>query len=115
MKKRISELLAKTRNPYEIARATGARLSEIRAIMKAEPSELPGWGRPSLQPHIISRCLAERGYWPAEDADILINHKRLHDQGRVTMCQGRDGRWIIQYAIPMKSPVRRNAYFYGEY
>ena len=32
------------------------------------------------------------------------------------MCQGRDGDWIIQYAIPNTVPVKRDAYFFsGDY
>lgn len=113
MKQRLEDLLARTRNPYEIARLGDLKLSEVRAAMKKNPTELSGWGRPSLQPHIISRRKAFSPSWPGEDAVVIIEHKRLHDQGRVTMCQGRDGEWIIQYAIPMKRPIRRSAYFYG--
>lgn len=113
MKQTLEELLAKTRNPYEIVRLGDYKLSEVRAAMKAKPSELPGWGKPSLQPHIISRRRSFAPSWPNEDTAVILEHKRLHDQGRVTMCQGRDGDWIIQYAIPMKQPLRRSAYFYG--
>jgi hypothetical protein len=29
------------------------------------------------------------------------------------MCQGRDGEWVIQYAVIMQRPIRRNVYFHG--
>lgn len=113
MKKKINELLARTRNPFEIQRLTGAKLSDIRALMKEDPSDLPGWGKTSLQRHIISRRKAFAPEWPVEDAEVIIEHKRMHDQGRVIMCQGRDGEYIIQYAIPTKRPLRTTPYFYG--
>lgn len=113
MKKKICDMLAKSRNPHEIARVTGTKVSEVRKVMKENPSELSGWGRPVMQPHIISRRRVLDGPWPAEDSSLIIDSKRLHDQGRVTMCQGRDGPWVIQYAVPMSPPVRRPAYFYG--
>jgi hypothetical protein len=34
-----------------------------------------------------------------------------HDMGLVTMCQGRMGHLIIQYAIPNQNPTRRLPYF----
>lgn len=113
MKNKINELLARTRNPFEIQQLTGAKLSEIRAVMKEAPSALPGWGKPSLQRYIISRRKAYAPEWPVEDAKVIIEHKRMHDQGRVILCQGRDGEYIIQYAIPTKRPLRTTPYFYG--
>lgn len=113
MTKKIAELLARTRNPFEIHRVTGEKLSDIRAMIREDQSDLPGWGRPSLQRHIISRRRAFAPEWPVEDADVIIEHKRMHDQGRVIMCQGRDGEFILQYAIPTRRPLRTQPYFYG--
>lgn len=115
---KIKQLMERTRNPFEIQRyfdaSSKVKLSDIRAVMKANPSDLPGWGRPSLQRHIISRRKAYAQSWPDADLQTIIDHKRLHDQGRVIMCQGRDGEYIIQYAIPVRGrPLRCAAYFYG--
>lgn len=79
----------------------------------ADVPYLSGWGRVTLQPYIISRRHLGHHHWPADDLTVLQDHRRLHDQGKVTMCQGRDGNWIIQYAIPHRKPVRRAPYFYG--
>lgn len=107
-------LLEYTRNPHEIRRASKAKLSDIRKMMREHPSDLPGWGNPALHPHIISRRRASASSWPVEDATVIIEHKLMHDQGRVIMCQGRDGDYIIQYAIPVKGrPLRGASYFYG--
>lgn len=111
--KKIEDLLGKTRNPFEIQRLTGKKLSDIRAAIKTDGSDLPGWGRPTMQHHIISRRRAAASSWPDDDLQVIIDHKRMHDQGRVIMCQGRDGEYILQYAVPTKRPLRCQPYFYG--
>lgn len=113
MKKDLNHLLTRTRNPFEISRVLGCKISDVRQKMREAPSDLAGWGRPNLQPHIISRRRVSASSWPAEDLPTILEHRRLHDQGRVTMCQGRDGEWVIQYAVIMQRPIRRNVYFHG--
>lgn len=108
----MKDLLATTRNPYQVARETGKNLSEARKMIREEEGELPGWGRPELYPWIVSRKKASDD-WPRMDHEVLKEARRQHDQGRVTMCQGRDGNWIIQYAIPTRRSVRRVPYFNG--
>lgn len=110
---RILQLLEETRHPYRIQEEVQVTLSQVRKVMKDNPVELPGWGRLSLQPYIISRRGIWAGDWPSEDRGRILEHRRLHDQGRTTMCQGRDGQFILQYSIPTQRPVRRNPYFYG--
>lgn len=110
--KTIKYLLGETRNPFEIHREYGFKLSDIRSIMREGLEALSGWGRPELQPWIISRKTVWAN-WPAADTACLQEHRRLHDQGRVTMCQGRDGDYTIQYAIPCQKPRPRAPYFYG--
>lgn len=106
----------KTRNPFHIAEALDIKLREARAKLREEAEYVPGWGRVELQPHIISRRHVTWPKWPAEDFQRLHEHRKLHDEGKVTMCQGRDGDWIIQYALPNNPPVRREAYFFaGDY
>lgn len=108
----ILSLLSETRNPHHIqAKVAGATLADVRRLMRLNPSELEGWGKPNLQPFIISR--RRTAHWPHEDQPVIMQHRRLHDQGRVTMCQGRDAEWIIQYAIPVQKPNPRSPYFYG--
>lgn len=108
-------LMLTTRNPHEIALKVGIPASEVRQIMVDNPSDLQGWGKPHLQQHIISRRKGWGGSteWPAIDSQILLDHRRLHDQGRATMCQGRDAEWIIQYAVLHTKPIFRHPYFYG--
>lgn len=113
MNPKVLKALETSRNPHEIHHSTGVSLSEIRNHMRLNPSELAGWGRPEMQRHIISRRRASAFHWPTHHSELLIDHKRLHDQGRVNMCQGRDGDWIIQYAVSNHRVIQRPAYFYG--
>lgn len=108
----LDKILSRSRNPYEIARLANCSVQEARDAVSACTEPLPGWGRLSLQPHIISRKKA-MSEWPAEDWSVIVDNRRRHDRGAVTMCQGRDGDWIIQYAIPTRTRIRRSAYFYG--
>ena len=110
----MKKYFEKTRNPHEIARLAGTKVSVARQKMRAEVlPALYGWGRVSLQPYLLSRRRAYAEAWPDMDAHVILEAKRLHDQGRVNMCQGRDGEYILQYAIPNPRPVRRQPYFYG--
>jgi len=113
-KNRILAELQLGRNPYTIARRLNVKPSDVRRVMReTDLPALPTWGRASIQQYIVSRRHCSRAYWPAEDQQLLLEMRRQHDQGRVTMCQGRDGEWVIQYAIQMRRPLRRNPYFFG--
>lgn len=113
--KKVLELLTQTRNPYEVARKMDSmRPQDVRLFMLNHPQEeLHGWGRVNLQPYILSRRRSFAPSWPTEDLPVILEHRRMHDQGKVTMCQGRSGEWIIQYAIPLRRPIKREPYFYG--
>lgn len=106
----ILDKLALGRNPHTISRALEVPVSYVRVIMNEGLEDLPGWGRLSLQRNLLSRRLIGRS-WPKDDTLLLAEHRRLHDMGRVSMCQGRDGDWILQYAVPLKNVVKRAVYF----
>jgi hypothetical protein len=111
---KIIEMLRETRNPFDIQESTGAALSDIRRIMREGLPHLPGWGRLELQPYLVSRRSVSMAHgWPTRHLVRLQEMRRAHDQGRVTMCQGRSGTWILQYAIPTQKSCFRQAYFYG--
>ena len=102
-----------TKNPFHLAEQLDLKLREARSLLREKPEYVPGWGRVELHPHIISRRHVQWAKWPSEDLQRIHEHKKLHDEGKVTMCQGRDGDWLIQYAIPNNPPVRRSSYFFG--
>lgn len=109
----MNELLQATRNPLDIAETLCIPLAKAKKLVADCTYDLNGWGRLTMQKHIISRrhVIAE---WPDSHNFRLAHYRKLHDQGRVNMCQGRDGMFIIQYAIPNPHPVKRETYFYSE-
>ena len=109
----IRGLLEESRNPHRIARVAGVKPSEVRKVMRTLEETLPGWGRLSIQPYIISRRHADHPYWPKEDAETIHKYRKLHDEGRVNICQGRDGTYVILYALPNRVPVKRFPYFFS--
>jgi hypothetical protein len=101
-------MMQDTRNPHILAMFLGIPVATARTMIIEENSYLEGWGKPSMHQHIISRRELDEK-WPRADKARLEYHRKLHDQGLMTMCQGRDGNFILQYAVP--SQVKRNAYF----
>ncbi len=101
----------------KIARAYGYPARLIRELICIEPSTASfaetnsGRGRPEMEKYFVSRTLAGSA-WPESDRE-LIEQKRLdYDNGLIEMCQGRDGNWIILYAIPRTQPdFDRRLYF----
>lgn len=109
----MKDILQSTRNPLDIAEALNIPLAKARGMVSDCDYEVEGWGKPYLQRHIISRRHVHQG-WPEAHSPRLAHYRKLHDQGRVNMCQGRDGMFIIQYAVPNNPPVKREIYFYTE-
>lgn len=105
-----------TKNPFHLAELMDIKIREARELLRRNPEYEMGYGRVELHPYIISRRHVQAPKWPIEDFQRLHEYRRLHDEGKVTMCQGRDGDWIIQYAFPNNPPVKREAYFFtGDY
>lgn len=112
----MNKLPENIRNPYTIADILDLKVREARALLRQNTDYVDSWGKPALHPHIISRRHIYAPKWPHEDLQRIYEHKKLHDEGKVTMCQGRDGEWLIQYAIPNNPPVKRETYFFcGDY
>jgi len=75
---------------------------------KSPPKEL---GRPELRKYILSVRHSDNPQWPVADKDKLASARLKHDAGTHEMCQGRDGKWIIQYLILRTNPAPPNKYF----
>lgn len=43
----------------------------------------------------------------------LDEARRAYDDGKVDMCQGREGNLILQYAIPRRFPAPHRNHFFG--
>ena len=109
----MKDILQATRNPLDIAETLDIPTGKARVMVEECDFDLDGWGRLHMQKYIISRKHVS-AEWPHQHGPRLLHYRKLHDQGRVTMCQGRDGAYIIQYAIPNNPPVKRETYFYAE-
>lgn len=107
----MNEILNETRNPHDIASRLGIPVSKAREMVSSCTEELEGWGPVKKQKNIISRRHVW-ATWPNAHKERIQHHQKLHDQGRVSMCQGRDGSYFILYAMPHRKVVQRNAYFF---
>ena len=50
-------------------------------------------------------------YWPMLDHDNVMRARRLYDEGKYEMCQGRVGEYFVLYAIPRKVRTNPRKYF----
>ena len=108
------ELQSSRPNPPKIASRYGVPASLVRFIMQETPSPNTtftkvsddGWGRKELRPHLVSRKAAGDA-WPEEDEAKIEAARESYDAGNCEICQGRDGDFILLYAIRRKRPIKR--------
>lgn len=108
-------------NPVKIATKFGVPSSLVRYI----ESEIPnpnteftrhsddGWGRIELRRYIIARQLAGEA-WSDADEDKIAEARKQYDDGLVEICRGRDGDFILLYAITRKRPIKRGYKYFEE-
>lgn len=107
----MNELLSSNRNPHDISEKLNIPLSTARKMLAECPEDLSGWGPNSKQKNIVSRRHVS-GEWPREHKERIEHFQKLHDQGRTSLCQGRDGSFFILYAMPHNGIVKRDSYFF---
>ncbi len=108
------ELQGSRPNPPKIASRYGVPAALVRYIMQESPNPNTvftkvsddGWGRKSLRPHLVSRKAAGDA-WPDADKDKIEAARESYDMGHCEICQGRDGDFILLYAITRKRPIKR--------
>lgn len=107
------------RSPYKTAKFVGITTREVLEIMdehghKISPitERYDGYGRPELQQFIVARKLAT-AVWDNTDPDIAAARDAF-EAGTIDMTTGRDGKWLILYAIPRKVVQPRPNYFAPE-
>lgn len=69
-----------------------------------------GRGPKHMQKHIVATTLSHTAW---DNSDPKIQKARdLVDEGKATMCTGRDGLNLILYCIPLKQPIKnKKPYF----
>ena len=116
----LEEMARPDADLQRVSRQYGIPARLIRELLGAAPSatsfkeQYGGWGRPELRIFAVSRTRAG-DEWPATDWATIQRARFEYDAGKVEMCQGRDGDWIIQYVIPRLKPIKRLPYFTAEY
>lgn len=70
-----------------------------------------GYGPDRLRRHVVARRSAfKNGGW--DNANPAIKTAReQYERGEVELSTGRDGQWLILYAIPRLSKLKRDNYF----
>lgn len=113
----LEELEKPNADVQRIARLYGIPSRILRDLQggEQEPATFAekngGFGRPELQQFIVSRTRAGAS-WPTSDSEAIEKARESYDKGFVEVCQGRDGNWIILYAIPRLMPdIGRQVYF----
>ena len=81
-----------------------------KRFTQTAPDREPELGRAELRKYIIAHTRADRG-WSIFQQTILEDARKKYDAGTHEMCQGRDGRIIIQYLIPRLIPTKPRRYF----
>lgn len=105
MEIQVQKLLHNNVPPSIVAKDLGMSLAMV--VEKMKSLEVKGWGRPDLFPFIVARRNVNWSGWLESDQERLAMSRINHDQGEVTMMQGRDEDWIIQYAFPKQGGVRK--------
>lgn len=115
----LADLKQPNSDIQRVSRAYGVPIRFIRDILPPPPPAptntevFEGYGRPELQKYLISRTRAGAA-WPAADAPAIQHARNEYDAGIIEMCTGRDGDWLILYAIPRRTPAHnRLPYFKG--
>ena len=110
-------------NPVKIAVRLGTPVGFVRYVANELPNPATkftvhsedGWGRADMRDFIIARKTAGED-WSQAAVDLIAPQRELYDEGKIELVQGRDGDFVIQYAIPRKKVARRlTRYFeFGE-
>ena len=105
MEIQVQKLLNNNMAPSNVAKDLGMPLDLV--VEKMKSLGIKGWGRPDLFPYIVARRNVNWSGWLDTDQERLAISRINHDQGEVTMMQGRDEDWSIQYAFPKKGGTRK--------
>lgn len=117
-------------NLHQVAQELGLPLTDCRQAFPVQPVLTRSFddepqpnrdknghlevGRKSLRPKIVAVRLAT-SWWRPEDRDAIRNARKSYDAGTHILTTGRDGQWIVLYAIKRRKPVAPQSYFFGPY
>ncbi len=112
---RIKVRLRYSRNYGKIARDMSLSVREVEAVDVEHNGRFnytpEGLGQPEMLRHMIARYdIREQSEWDNSDPKI-IQAREDYDAGKIEMATGRDGFFMLLYAIPRKTPADRPLYF----
>ncbi len=120
IREEISRDLRKTRAPARTARNLGYTIHMVLEVLEEEKHPRPfrdevygGLGRPDIRDFTVDR----KKVWEVWDNDkpAIAKARADYEAGTIEMCTGRDGDWLILYAIPRtKQATDRAGYFLPE-
>lgn len=106
-------------SPYKVAKAVGISARDVLSIIAEHGHRVSeiieryeGRGRPELREYIVARKKAA-DCWDNEDPAI-VKARADYESGTIELATGRDGRWLILYAIPRVVKKPRPDYFKPE-
>ena len=110
----------RTRSPFRTATATGIDVKLVWQIVDQHSDKLSsfserngGLGRPEMQRYLVARRQVTARQWD-NDLPEIAKARANYESGTIEMMTGRDGGWLILYAIPRKKTSPRQDYFKPE-
>ena len=108
----------RSRTPFKVARKLGIDVRLVWQVIENEdsqyllmpnPTRFEGMGRPALRKYIVARKKST-AEWDNLDPKVAKARKD-YEAGAIEMATGRDGSWLILYAIPRRRKAPRPGYF----
>lgn len=123
MEQEIIRNYLRLRSPFKVANKLGLDIQTVLDVVNSHPELLNprpssvyaerhgGKGRPELREFVVAR---KKPTEPWDPGDISIAAARLdYEAGTIEMATGRDGDWLILYAIPRVKIQPRPKFFHA--
>jgi hypothetical protein len=85
-------------------------VAPFRPTLGPEPDDITTLGRHPYQQFVIAAKRAGCG-WPDKYDHVLQDAREKFDRGTHDMFQANSKGWVIQYLIPLRSPVSPRNFF----
>lgn len=106
--KNILDEYKKCRSPFRVSKAFNLDVQQIwdlieahQAYLQYPPERYGGFGRPELRSYLVARRRSRGSRWDNDSPEIK-EAREMYEAGTVELATGRDGDWVLLYAIPRK-------------
>jgi hypothetical protein len=107
-------------SPFRTAKALGVPIQDVMATVDKSKDltarmtvRFDGYGRPEMQDYFVARRRAMAQGWDNNE-EVIAQARANFEEGTHDMATGRDGPWLILYAIPRRRKTPRPGYFNTE-